>query len=109
MRKNAQPRGKWCSSESTNPIHFIDIELKVKGISTLYDSFRDYVAVEMLDGERKFQTKEFGLQDARKRTTFQSFPPVLHLPLKRQEYDTQRDSMVKVRTTCIPEEISVRS
>ena len=109
MRKNAQPRGKWCSSESTNPIHFIDIELKVKGISTLYDSFRDYVAVEMLDGERKFQTKEFGLQDARKRTTFQSFPPVLHLPLKRQEYDTQRDSMVKVRTPCIPDEISVRS
>ena len=66
-------------------------------MKTLYDSFRDYVAVEMLDGENKYQAEGFGLQDARKGIIFQSLPPVLHLQLKRYEYDMQRDAMVKVR------------
>ena len=68
---------------------------------TLYDSFRDYVAVEMLDGELKYQTEGFGPQAARKGIIFQSFPPVLYLSLKRWEYDVQRDAMVKVHTTHI--------
>ena len=78
-------------------LHFADIQLNVKGMKTLYDSFRDYVAVEMLDGENKYQAEGFGLQDARKGIIFQSLPPVLHLQLKRYEYDMQRDAMVKVR------------
>ena len=35
-------------------------------------------------------------QDAKKGVIFESFPPVLHLQLKRFEYDIQRDAMVKV-------------
>jgi ubiquitin carboxyl-terminal hydrolase 7 len=66
-------------------------------MKNLYDSFRDYVAVEMLDGENKYQAEGYGLQDAKKGIIFQSFPPVLHLQLKRFEYDVQRDAMVKVR------------
>ena len=65
-------------------------------MKNLYDSFRDYVAVEMLDGENKYQAEGYGLQDAKKGIIFQSFPPVLHLQLKRFEYDVQRDAMVKV-------------
>jgi ubiquitin carboxyl-terminal hydrolase 7 len=38
----------------------------------------------------------FGLQDAKKGVIFQTFPPVLHLQLKRFEYDMERDAMVKV-------------
>ena len=68
-------------------------------MKTLYDSFRDYVAVETLDGENKYQAEGFGLQDARKGIIFESLPPVLHLQLKRYEYDMQRDAMVKVRST----------
>ncbi|KAF9649101.1 cysteine proteinase [Thelephora ganbajun] len=75
---------------------FNNIQLNVKGIKTLYESFQDYVAVETLDGENKYQTDEFGLQDARKRITFQSLPPVLHLQLKRYEYDMQRKATVKI-------------
>ncbi|KAJ7917322.1 hypothetical protein B0H13DRAFT_2443436, partial [Mycena leptocephala] len=72
------------------------IQLNVKGMKNLYESFRDYVAVEMLDGENKYQASGFGLQDAKKGIIFESFPPVLHLQLKRFEYDLQRDAMVKV-------------
>ena len=63
----------------------------------LQESFRDYVQVEMLDGENKYMAEGYGLQDAKKGITFHSFPPVLHLQLKRFEYDIQRDAMVKVR------------
>jgi ubiquitin carboxyl-terminal hydrolase 7 len=62
----------------------------------LYESFRDYVAVETLEGENKYQAEGLGLQDAKKGIIFRSFPPVLHLQLKRFEYDVQRDAMVKV-------------
>lgn len=65
-------------------------------MKNLYESFKDYVAVETLDGENKYQAEGYGLQDAKKGITFQSFPPVLHLQLKRFEYDIQRDAMVKV-------------
>jgi ubiquitin carboxyl-terminal hydrolase 7 len=78
---------------------FVDLQLNVKGMKNLYDSFRDYVAVETLDGENKYQAEGYGLQDAKKGIIFQSFPPVLHLQLKRFEYDVQRDAMVKVRAT----------
>ena len=65
-------------------------------MKTLRDSFRDYIAVETMDGDNKYQAEGYGLQDAKKGIVFQSFPPVLHLQLKRFEYDIQRDVMVKV-------------
>jgi len=77
-------------------------------MKTLYDSFRNYVTVEMLDGKNKYDVEGFGLQDAQKGTIFLSFPPVLHLRLKRFNYDTQLDGMVKVCITDhIPDEILV--
>jgi ubiquitin carboxyl-terminal hydrolase 7 len=75
---------------------FNDISLNVKGMKNLYESFKDYVAVEMMEGENKYQAEGFGLQDAKKGILFQSFPPVLHLQLKRFEYDIQRDAMAKI-------------
>jgi len=66
-------------------------------METLYNSFRDYVAVKTLSGEHEYQTGEFGLQDARAAVVFRSLPPVLHLQLKRYEYDVQHDTMVEVR------------
>lgn len=85
--------------EFTDLTRHADIQLNVRGIKTLYDSFRDYIAIDTLDGENKFHSKGFGLQDARKGIIFLSFPPVLFLQLKRCEYDMQLDAMVKVRIT----------
>ena len=91
----------------TVPIRCVDIELNIKGMKTLYDSFQDYVAVEMLAGESMYQAEGFGLQDARKGVTFQSFPQVLRLQLKRHEYNVQRGAVVKVRITHIFKELPV--
>ncbi|KAJ3862479.1 hypothetical protein EV359DRAFT_74151 [Lentinula novae-zelandiae] len=82
--------------ESSRTEEFNDIQLNVKGMRNLYESFKDYVAVENMDGENKYQAEGFGLQDAKKGIIFESFPPVLHLQLKRFEYDIQRDAMVKI-------------
>jgi len=44
-------------------------------MKNLYDSFKDYVAVHMLDGENKYPAAGFGLQDAKGGIIFESFPP----------------------------------
>ncbi|ODV89308.1 hypothetical protein CANCADRAFT_137158 [Tortispora caseinolytica NRRL Y-17796] len=82
--------------ESSRTEEFWDIQLNVKGMKDLKQSFQDYVQVETLDGENQYQASEFGLQDAHKGVVFQSFPPVLHLQLKRFEYDFMCDTMVKI-------------
>lgn len=74
----------------------LDIQLNVKNCKNLYDSFKEYVSMEVLEGENKYHAEGYGLQDANKGVIFESFPPVLHLQLKRFEYDFMRDTMVKV-------------
>ncbi|KAI8922962.1 hypothetical protein BC831DRAFT_473479 [Entophlyctis helioformis] len=81
--------------ESSRIEDFYDIQLNVKGCRTLHDSFVDYCNVEMLDGDNKYFAEGFGLQDAKKGVIFKQFPPVLHLQLKRFEYDVERDALVK--------------
>ncbi len=70
-------------------------------MKNLQESFRDYIQVETLDGENKYMAEGYGLQKARKGVIFQRFPPVLHLQLRRFEYDMEKDAMCKVRTTCL--------
>ena len=81
-----------------------DIQLTIKGIKDLRDSFREYVSVETLEGENKYQAEGLGLQDAKKGVIFRQFPPVLHLQLRRFEYDVEKDALGKVssltRYTC---------
>ena len=50
-----------------------DIQLNVKGLKTLEDSFKDYIQVETMDGENKYMAEGFGLQ-VRSRRLFVSLP-----------------------------------
>ena len=75
---------------------FYDIQLNIKGKKTIYESFRDYIKTENLDGENKYDAgPNHGMQDAEKGILFSSFPPVLHLHLMRFHYDPITDSSVK--------------
>lgn len=83
--------------ESSRIEDFWDIQLNVSGNKSLQDSFQDYIQVEKMDGENQyFAGDQYKLQDANKGVIFQSFPDVLHLQLKRFEYDIQRDMMMKI-------------
>ncbi|KAL3335872.1 hypothetical protein AABB24_031873 [Solanum stoloniferum] len=75
---------------------FNDIQLLVKGCSDVYASFDKYVEVDCLDGDNKYRTKLYGLQDAKKGALFIDFPPVLQLHLKRFEYDNMRGNDSKI-------------
>ncbi|CAG8539749.1 9541_t:CDS:10 [Gigaspora rosea] len=82
--------------ESSRVEDYYDIQLNVKGCKTLDDSFMDYIKEETLNGDNKYYAGINGLQDATKRVIFESFPPVLHLQLKRFEYDAQIATVDKI-------------
>ena len=58
--------------------------------------FVDYVAVEELDGDNKYDAREHGLQEAEEGVKFLTLPPVLHLQLMRFMYDPQTDQNIKI-------------
>ncbi|KAK6204314.1 ubiquitin carboxyl-terminal hydrolase [Scheffersomyces amazonensis] len=83
--------------ESSRVEDFWDIQLNVRGFKNLQESFKNYIEIEMLDGENRYQAgDDYGYQDAKKGVVFESFPPVLHLQLKRFEYDFMVDDLVKI-------------
>ncbi|TDL15584.1 cysteine proteinase [Rickenella mellea] len=82
--------------EAARTEEFNVIQLHVKGMKNLRDSFRDYVALDTLHGEYQYMAEGYGPQDAKMGIVFQSFPPVLHLRLKRWDYDIQRKTMVMI-------------
>ena len=64
--------------------------------TAVFESFRDYVAEETLDGDNKYDAGEYGLQEAKKGVIFTKMPPVMHLHLMRFLYDPATDSNIKV-------------
>ncbi|KAI6652262.1 Ubiquitin carboxyl-terminal hydrolase 7 isoform X1 [Oopsacas minuta] len=79
---------------------FFDIQLNVKGLSHISDSFRDYIAPEILDGDNKYDAGDHGLQKAEKGVFFLRFPPVLHLHLMRFQFDPQTNLNDKINDRC---------
>lgn len=75
---------------------FYDLQLDVKGCRDIYESFRKYVEIEMLQGDNQYEAEGHGKQDAKKGIRFLQLPPVLNIQLKRFEYDPMRDGMVKI-------------
>ncbi|CAG0923239.1 unnamed protein product, partial [Notodromas monacha] len=82
------------SSSRTEP--FYDIQLNVKGKKNIYESFKDYIEVETLEGENRYDAGQLGMQDAVKGVQFTQFPPVLYLHLMRFQYDPLSDTNVKI-------------
>ncbi|KAL7064088.1 hypothetical protein AAHC03_05089 [Spirometra sp. Aus1] len=89
-------RCKHVPYESKREENFYDIQLKVKGNRTIYEAFEEYITVETLDGDNKYDAGEFGLQEAEKGVIFTQFPPVLYLQLMRFQYDCIANANVKV-------------
>jgi hypothetical protein len=52
--------------ESRRVEPFYDIQLNIKGKKDIYESFKDYVTVESLDGDNKYDAGKYGLQEAQK-------------------------------------------
>ncbi|KAJ6459847.1 hypothetical protein C8R45DRAFT_1221181 [Mycena sanguinolenta] len=61
---------------------FNNISLHSVGMMILRDSFKDFVSVGLANGDSKYETQGFGLQDAKLGFIFNSFPAVLTIRLK---------------------------
>ncbi|CAH0719456.1 unnamed protein product, partial [Brenthis ino] len=70
-------------------------EGKMTSFIKFYESFKDYISIELLDGENKYDAGEHGLQEAEKGVRFDVFPPILHLHLMRFQYDPKSDASIK--------------
>jgi ubiquitin carboxyl-terminal hydrolase 7 len=75
---------------------FYDLQLTIKGYKDIYQSLDDYIKEEILDNDNKYDTEKYGKQKAKKRIKFLNFPPVLILQLKRIEYNSRKEIMVKI-------------
>jgi len=84
--------------ESSRKEKFMQLNLQVRGIKGLAESFREYIKPERLDGDNKYMTEGYGKQDADKGVRFIKFPPVLHLALQRFTFDFQTLSTIKINS-----------
>lgn len=76
---------------------FYDIQLDVSGNADIYQSFRKYIAKEILDGDNQYDAGDGrGKQDAVKGVVFTKFPPVLTVHLKRFAFDVQKMGFTKI-------------
>lgn len=77
--------------EASRTEQFSLLSLNIHGHRTLQESLVDYVKVETWNWREQHEP-----QDVRHGTIFESFPPVLHLQLKRFQYDISEDAMTKL-------------
>lgn len=94
--------------ESSRVEDFWDLQLNVKNLKGLEASFKNYIEIELMNGENQYAAQGHGLQDAKKGVIFESFPSILHLQLKRFEYDFNYDQLIKINDRYeFPETIDV--
>jgi ubiquitin C-terminal hydrolase len=82
--------------ESTREEAFYDLSLVVKGCSCLQESILKFLEIERLEGVNQYKTENFGPQDAIMGSEFVQLPVVLHLHLRRFEYDQRKGRMAKI-------------
>ena len=75
---------------------FVDLQLTIKNYKNIYQSLDAYTEEEILDNDDKYETEGYGKQKAKKGIRFISFPPVLTMQLKRFEYNSKKEIMVKI-------------
>lgn len=75
---------------------FVDLQLTIKNYKNIYQSLDAYTEEEILDNEDKYETEGYGKQKAKKGIRFIYFPPILTMQLKRFEYNSKKEIMVKI-------------
>lgn len=76
---------------------FYDIQLTIRGVRCLADSFERYIQAEQMIGDNKYRAEGYGLQDACRFVVFEHLPPVLHLHLERYTFDPATGAIIKVQ------------
>jgi hypothetical protein len=75
---------------------FYDLSVGVKGFSDLTASIKKSVEVEKLTGANQYDFGNGEKRDALKGQEFLELPPILHIQLKRFEYDNEWNTSLKI-------------
>lgn len=96
--------------ESSRNEDFYDISLPIRGHKNLHDSFQAYIEKERLEGNNQYSAGDFGKQDADMGTEFIELPKILHIHLKRFDFNYETLRMEKVNDNFeFPREIDLSS
>lgn len=78
-----------CQMESKRPSKFYELDLNIiKGHKTIQDCLKDFMKIEILEGDNKYFCAVCGeKQDAQRFISLTELPPVLNLQLMRFLYD----------------------
>jgi len=74
----------------------VDLSLDVRGCTSLQQALTNHFRPELLSGDSRYRTKDWGLQDAHKSASFASLPDILCVHLKRFAFDPDTLEMRKV-------------
>ncbi|KAG6554433.1 hypothetical protein Mapa_004350 [Marchantia paleacea] len=85
------------SEASKDAVDFYELELNVKGFSSLDESLNDYLSEENLQGENQYMCESCKTRvDATHSTKLRSLPPVLNFQLKRFVFNAKTATKKKV-------------
>jgi ubiquitin C-terminal hydrolase len=84
--------------QTTKTEEFYDLSLFVKNCANLTESFEKYIEGESLTSDNCYIVPGYGAQEAFIATEFLKFPPVLHIHLRRFEYDVRAQMMTKINS-----------
>lgn len=85
------------SAASKQVVDFYELELNVKGLTSLEESLDDYLSVEQLIGDNQFLCESCNTRvDATHCSKLRSLPPVLNFQLKRFVFDAKTSTKKKV-------------
>jgi len=88
-----------CNKRSESPCEFYELELSIKGHSTIEECLAQYVKEEHLTGPNQYMCSNCGKkQDAKRSISLCEFPEVLNVQLLRFEYDMQTGKKKKLKT-----------
>mmetsp|Transcript_19646 Transcript_19646/g.59545 ORF Transcript_19646/g.59545 Transcript_19646/m.59545 type:complete len:1499 (+) Transcript_19646:3-4499(+) len=96
----AQPGGSPARRVSEREEAFLQIELPVKGHSSIEDALRAMVAGERLEGDNAYQLESGVKVDATKRICLGDLPATLIIQLKRFELDYESMTNRKLNSEC---------
>lgn len=82
--------------ESSRIEEFYDLQMLVKGCPDLQASFAAYIEKDVLEGNNQYKTEEYGMQDAEMGIEFIDFPKILHIHLRRFDFDFDYLRQVKI-------------
>jgi len=90
-----------CQHTSSNLEPFLDISLSIKEGQSLEYSLDQYVALERLEDQNKYQcTRCNTMTDAQRHLKFSCLPPILMVHLKRTENEQGKSSKVSFPVEC---------